>query len=134
MRYFGGNPPVENRSESPWATRFEQITEPREVLPGSFLFPTRSAVPGTIEMNEISLVFKTPKGGVLVVGCSHPGIERLVEAAAKIDPQLYEIFGGFHLVDIPDEKVTEMVTRSVTNGKSNAWPRATAPASLHSPS
>jgi 7,8-dihydropterin-6-yl-methyl-4-(beta-D-ribofuranosyl)aminobenzene 5'-phosphate synthase len=110
MRYFGGNPPAENWPESPWATRFEQITEPREVLPGFFLFTTRSAAPGTVEMNEISLVVKTPKGGVLVVGCSHPGIERLVEAATKIDPQLYEVFGGFHLVNMADEKITEMVT------------------------
>jgi 7,8-dihydropterin-6-yl-methyl-4-(beta-D-ribofuranosyl)aminobenzene 5'-phosphate synthase len=111
LRYFGGNPPDQSGSESPWPTaRFVQITEPKEVLPGFFLFTTRSTVPGTIEMNEISLVVKTPKGGVLVVGCSHPGIERLIEAATKIEPQLYEVFGGFHLVDIADEKVTEMVT------------------------
>ena len=32
------------------------------------------------------LSIKTPKGGVLVVGCSHPGIERFVETAVKIDP------------------------------------------------
>ena len=103
--------PARTRPESPWpGARFVQITEPKEVLPGFFLFTTRSEVPGTREMNEISLVIKTPKGGVLVVGCSHPGIERLVEAATKIDSQLYEVFGGFHLVDIPDDKVTEMVT------------------------
>jgi 7,8-dihydropterin-6-yl-methyl-4-(beta-D-ribofuranosyl)aminobenzene 5'-phosphate synthase len=111
MRYFGGSPPAENRTESPWpGARFVQITEPREVLPGFFLFTTRSNIAGTIEMNEVSLVIKTPKGGVLVVGCSHPGIELLVEAATKIDPQVYEVFGGFHLVDRPDAKVTEMVT------------------------
>lgn len=111
MRYFGGNPPAENRSESPWpGARFTQITETTEALPGFFLFTTRSEIPGTREMNEISLVIKTPKGGVLVVGCSHPGIERLVETAAKIDPQVYAVFGGFHLVNIPDARVTEMVT------------------------
>jgi 7,8-dihydropterin-6-yl-methyl-4-(beta-D-ribofuranosyl)aminobenzene 5'-phosphate synthase len=55
----------------------------------------------------VSLVIKTPKGGVLIVGCSHPGIEKLVESAAKIDPQIHAVFG--HLVDISDDKVTEMV-------------------------
>ena len=110
MRYFGGNPPTENRSEAPWpGARFVQITEPKEVLPEFSCSATRSEVPGTREMNEISLVIKTPKGGVCVVGCSHPGIERLVEAATKINSQLYEVSGGFHLVDIPDDKVTEMV-------------------------
>lgn len=110
LRYFGGKPPTEDRSEPPWSeARFVPIRETTEVLPGFFLFTTRSTKPGTMEMNEIALVIKTPKGGVLVVGCSHPGIEKIVEAAAKIDPQLYSVFGGFHLVDISDVQVTEMV-------------------------
>ena len=60
-------------------------------------------------MNEIALVIKTPKGNVLVVGCSHPGIEKMLETAVKIDPQMYSVFGGFHLVGMPDERVTEIV-------------------------
>jgi 7,8-dihydropterin-6-yl-methyl-4-(beta-D-ribofuranosyl)aminobenzene 5'-phosphate synthase len=111
LRYFGGNPPAENRSEAPWVNaRFLQIREQNEVLPGVFLLSTQSDVAGTREMNEISFVLKTPKGSVLVVGCSHPGIEKIIEAAAKIDPKIYAVFGGFHLVDIPDARVTEMVT------------------------
>lgn len=110
MRYFGGNPPSENRSEPPWpGARFVQITETKEVLPGLFLVTTRSETPGTREMNEISLVIKTPKGSVVVVGCSHPGIEKILETTTKIDPQIHSVFGGFHLVDIPDARVTEMV-------------------------
>jgi 7,8-dihydropterin-6-yl-methyl-4-(beta-D-ribofuranosyl)aminobenzene 5'-phosphate synthase len=109
LRYFGGNPPAENRSESPWpGARFVQIRKTTEVLPGFFLFTTRSETPGTREMNEISLVVKTPKGGILVVGCSHPGIERLVETATKIDPQIHEVFGGFHLI-VSDAQATETV-------------------------
>lgn len=111
-RYYGGNPPSDIRFDPPWPdAHFVQITEPKEVLPGFILFSTRSEVPGTLEMNEVSLAMKTPKGNVLVVGCSHPGIEKIVEAAAKIDPQIHSVFGGFHLVDIPDVKVTEMLTR-----------------------
>lgn len=111
LRYFGGNPPNENASESPWGSaRFVHVRDTSEVLPGFFLFTTRSEVPGTREMNEISLVVRTPKGGVLLVGCSHPGIERLVETAAKIDPQIHAVFGGFHLADVPDARITEMVT------------------------
>lgn len=111
LRYFGGNPPKVNRSESPWGLdRFTHVRETTEVLPGFFLLTLRSELPGTREMNEVSLFIRTPRGGVLVVGCSHPGIERIVEAAAKIDPQIHAVFGGFHLVDIPDARVTEMVT------------------------
>jgi 7,8-dihydropterin-6-yl-methyl-4-(beta-D-ribofuranosyl)aminobenzene 5'-phosphate synthase len=111
LRYYGGNLPAEIRSEPPWPAHFIQITATKEVLPGFFLFSTRSETPGTREMNEVSLVIKTPKGSVLIVGCSHPGIETIVEAAAKIDPQIYSVFGGFHLVDVPDITVTEMLTR-----------------------
>jgi 7,8-dihydropterin-6-yl-methyl-4-(beta-D-ribofuranosyl)aminobenzene 5'-phosphate synthase len=112
LRYFGGNPPTENRSEPPWANaRFFQIREVTEVLPGFFMFSTRSETPGTREMNETSLVIKTPKGSVLVVGCSHPGIEKILEEATKIEPQIYSVFGGFHLVDMSDTRVTEMVMR-----------------------
>lgn len=110
MRYFGGQPPAENSSESPWpGARFVQIKEVTEVLPGFVLFSTRSSKPGTLEMNEISLVVRTPQGGVLFVGCSHPGIENIVPTAAKIDPRMHAIFGGFHLVDLSDAQVTQLV-------------------------
>jgi metal-dependent hydrolase (beta-lactamase superfamily II) len=33
---------------------------------------------------------------VLVVGCSHPGIETIVAEAAKINPHIHFIAGGFH--------------------------------------
>jgi len=112
LRYFGGNPPLENRSDPPWPdAHFVQINEPKEVLPGFFLFSTRSETPGTREMNEIALLMKTPKGGVLFVGCSHPGIEKIIEAAARIESRFYSVIGGFHLVDISDAEVTQMVTR-----------------------
>jgi 7,8-dihydropterin-6-yl-methyl-4-(beta-D-ribofuranosyl)aminobenzene 5'-phosphate synthase len=111
LRYFGGTPPSEIRYEPPWAgARFVQIRETTEVLPGMFLFSTRSETPGTREMNEIALVIKTPKGNVLVVGCSHPGIEKMLETVIKIDPQIYSVFGGFHLVDVSDDRVTEIVS------------------------
>ena len=110
LRYFWGNPAADNRPEAPWAeAQFVQITEPTEVLPGFFLISNRSSSPGTIEMNEISLAFRTPKGAILVVGCSHPGIENIVEATTKIDPHIYTIFGGFHLLGTPDDKVTATI-------------------------
>jgi 7,8-dihydropterin-6-yl-methyl-4-(beta-D-ribofuranosyl)aminobenzene 5'-phosphate synthase len=112
LRYFDGNPPAEMKPGSPWlGARFVQITEPKEVVPGFFLFSTRSDRPGTREMNEISMLIKTSQGGVLVVGCSHPGIEIILEAATKIEPRIYSVFGGFHLVDLADDQVTEMATR-----------------------
>ena len=112
LRYFGGDPPDENRSDAPWPNaHFVQISDAKEVLPCAVLFSTRSERPGTREMYEISLLLKTAKGGVLFVGCSHPGIEKILEAAVKIEPRIYSVVGGFHLVDVSDAEVTEMVMR-----------------------
>jgi len=112
MHYFGGQFPERFASGSPWpGAKFTQIRAPTEVLPGFWLFPTLSETPGTREMNEVSMAVRTPQGLALMVGCSHPGIEKILEAASKIEPRIYTVFGGFHLVDIPDSEVSSMVGR-----------------------
>lgn len=111
LRYFGGNPPERMAAGTPWpGANFSQIREPTEVLPGFFLFSTPSDVTGTKEMNEISMAVRTPQGLIVIVGCSHPGIEKILEAASKIDSRIYSVFGGFHLVDISDAEVTRMAS------------------------
>ena len=62
-------------------------------------------LPGTKELKELSLAINTPEGLVLVVGCSHPGIEKIVEAAAAINPKIHLIAGGFHLVVASDDVI-----------------------------
>ena len=112
MHYYDGKYPQRLASGSPWpGAKFAQIRTPTEVLPGFWLFSTVSDVTGTKEMNEISMGIKTPQGLVVVVGCSHPGIEKILEAASKIDPLVYSVFGGFHLVDVADTEVSGIVTR-----------------------
>jgi len=76
-----------------------------KIFPGFYVLTTRSQKPGTLEMNETSLAIRTPKGLAVVVGCSHPGVEKILEEAARIDPQLYTVTGGFHLVMTPREEV-----------------------------
>ncbi len=111
IRYFDGKPPAKMAAGTPWpSAQFTQIRELAEVLPGFFLFSTQSDVTGTKEMNEISMAIKTSKGIVVIVGCSHPGIEKLLATAAKIDSRIYSVFGGFHLVDITDAEVARMAS------------------------
>ena len=45
---------------------------------GLFVLTTRSQKTGTLEMNEVSLAIRTPKGLAIVVGCSHPGVENIL--------------------------------------------------------
>ena len=112
MHYYDGKYPERLAPGSPWpGARFTQIRTPTEVTPGFWLFPTQSDSPGTREMNEVSMAIRTSQGLVVLVGCSHPGIEQILEVASKIDSRIYTVFGGFHLVDIPDAEVSGMVTR-----------------------
>ena len=47
---------------------------------------------------------------MLVVGCSHPGIETIVAEAAKINPHIHFIAGGFHLVAAQDAAIDKAAT------------------------
>lgn len=106
MSYYQGKPPERLVTGSPWEdANFEIISETTEILPGFFVLTTKSDKAGTRDMNELSLAIRTPEGLAVVVGCSHPGVEKILEAAAKIDPQLYTVTGGFHLVVNPPEEV-----------------------------
>jgi 7,8-dihydropterin-6-yl-methyl-4-(beta-D-ribofuranosyl)aminobenzene 5'-phosphate synthase len=105
LHYFDGESP-DMISGTPWEKgNFQAIRQTTEIFPGFFLLTTRSEKPGTVEMNEVSLAIRTPKGLAVVVGCSHPGIEKIVENAAKIDPKIYTVTGGFHLVGTPKEEI-----------------------------
>ena len=133
MHYFDGKYPERLASGSPWpGAQFTQIRTPTEVAPGFWLFSTQSDIPGTREMNEVTMAIKTPQGLVVVVGCSHPGIEKILQEASKIDSRLYTVFGGFHLVDVSDAEVSGLVTAFAIRGSSNVPLRVTARASSRS--
>jgi 7,8-dihydropterin-6-yl-methyl-4-(beta-D-ribofuranosyl)aminobenzene 5'-phosphate synthase len=106
MSYYRGQNPEQFVSGSPWPdANFEIIRDQTEIFPGFFVLTTISEKPGTRDMNELSLAIRTPEGLAVIVGCSHPGIEKILGAAAKIDPQLYTATGGFHLVVTAPEEV-----------------------------
>lgn len=109
MHYFDGHVPERLAAGTPWPdATFTQIRTPTEVVPGFWLFPVQSDTPGTREMNEVSMAIKTPRGLVIMVGCSHAGIGRIMDAASKIDSRIVSVFGGFHLVDSSDAEVTRI--------------------------
>jgi 7,8-dihydropterin-6-yl-methyl-4-(beta-D-ribofuranosyl)aminobenzene 5'-phosphate synthase len=106
MRYFDGKAADAVRSGSPWPhANFQMVTRTTEIFPGIYVVSTRSEKPGTREMNEVSLAIRTPKGLVVVVGCSHPGVENILGTAAEIDKRFYTAIGGFHLVLTPREEI-----------------------------
>jgi len=113
MRYYEGNPPEVIRHGSPWPdARFVWIKETTEVGAGVFLVPVVSDVPGTRELREITLALLTQGGLVLVAGCSHPGIEKILTASRAIDDRVSHIFGGLHLV-LSDEPEIRRIAKTL---------------------
>jgi 7,8-dihydropterin-6-yl-methyl-4-(beta-D-ribofuranosyl)aminobenzene 5'-phosphate synthase len=118
MRYFDDHAPERIVLGTPWVgARFEHIDKTQEIAPGMFLISTVSDTPGTKEMRELSLAIRTPAGIALMVGCSHPGIERIVEAATAIDKKVRLIVGGFHLPAAKDEDILRIATALHDNFK-----------------
>src|SRR3954453_2390478 len=110
MRYYGGKPPEVMKFGTAWQrANIELIDKTTEIAPGITLLALVSDAPGTKELKELSLAVNTADGVVLVVGCSHPGIEKIVEAATAINPKIRLIAGGFHLVVASDEVIAKAV-------------------------
>jgi 7,8-dihydropterin-6-yl-methyl-4-(beta-D-ribofuranosyl)aminobenzene 5'-phosphate synthase len=110
MRYYGGEPPEVMKFGAAWQhANIEPIDKTIEIAPGITLIALVSDAPGTKELKELSLAVNTADGVVLVVGCAHPGIERIVEAATAINPKIRLIAGGFHLVVATDEVIARAV-------------------------
>ena len=111
MRYYKGAPPEIMRFGTVFpGANIQLIDKTTEVAPGITLIALVSDAPGTKELKELSLAINTPEGIVLVVGCSHPGIENIVAEAAKINPHIHFIAGGFHLVAAQDTAIEKAAT------------------------
>jgi 7,8-dihydropterin-6-yl-methyl-4-(beta-D-ribofuranosyl)aminobenzene 5'-phosphate synthase len=110
MRYYDGEPPEIMKFGTAWEkANFELIDQTTEIAPGFTLIALVSDLPGTKELKELSLAINTPDGVVLIVGCSHPGIEWIVEAATAISPRIRLIAGGLHLVVASDDVIEKVV-------------------------
>jgi 7,8-dihydropterin-6-yl-methyl-4-(beta-D-ribofuranosyl)aminobenzene 5'-phosphate synthase len=106
QRYYSGAPPEIIHMGEAWpSANFQLIDKNIEIMPGMYLIALVSDKPGTLELRELSLAIRTPDGLVLVVGCSHPGVEHVVQEASAIDPHINLLLGGLHQIQAPDPEV-----------------------------
>src|SRR5580765_2870868 len=111
QRYYDGAPPETMRFGTAWpGADFQLIDRTTQIAPGIHLISLVSDKPGTLELRELSLALETPDGMVIVVGCSHPGIDKIVEAAARINPRISLVAGGFHLVVAKDDEIDKIAS------------------------
>ena len=111
MRYYSGHPPEILEAGTPWpGANFVPVRQKIEVASGLFILSGVSTTPGTLELRELSLAIETPQGLILIVGCSHPGVEHVLQEASAIDPHVHILFGGMHQIQEPDPEVERIAT------------------------
>jgi len=124
MQYFdGGNTKFSiNQSGRFWNANIEFVKTSKEILPGMTLiatsaeyigyfscYPGKSFVEGQFEqpqdackntnLPELSLSMKTGKGEILIVGCSHTGVENIIKQTQSATGNNIElVYGGFHMI------------------------------------
>ena len=108
--YSGAPPEIIHMGEAWPGANFQLIDRNTEIAPGMYLIALVSDRPGTLELHELSLAIRTPDGLVLVVGCSHPGVEHIVQEATAINPHINILFGGLHQIQAPDPEVERIAT------------------------
>jgi 7,8-dihydropterin-6-yl-methyl-4-(beta-D-ribofuranosyl)aminobenzene 5'-phosphate synthase len=77
------------------------LTEVIETSPGMEIAPgifTTGVVRGGVAEQAVAIL--TSKGLIVITGCAHPGVDRMVKAAADLSGEpVYMVIGGFHLYD-----------------------------------
>ena len=111
QRYYDGKPPEIMRFGTAWpGGNIQLIDKNTEIAPGIHLVTLVSDRPGTLELRELSLAISTTDGMVVVVGCSHPGVDQIVDVATRIHPRIHMLVGGFHLVVADDPEIARIIT------------------------
>jgi 7,8-dihydropterin-6-yl-methyl-4-(beta-D-ribofuranosyl)aminobenzene 5'-phosphate synthase len=86
-------------------TRVVEVTDPVEVVPG--VHTTRM-----VDRREEALVVKTRDGTLVVTGCAHPGVVKMVQAAQEVAPgKVVLLAGGFHLSGYLQSQLTPIVAQ-----------------------
>jgi 7,8-dihydropterin-6-yl-methyl-4-(beta-D-ribofuranosyl)aminobenzene 5'-phosphate synthase len=63
-------------------------------------------------IKEQSLIIETNKGLVIITGCAHPGIIKIVEhVKEQFNKKIYMVFGGFHLMNHSDTELLRIIVR-----------------------
>jgi 7,8-dihydropterin-6-yl-methyl-4-(beta-D-ribofuranosyl)aminobenzene 5'-phosphate synthase len=74
-------------------------------------------------IREHSLILDTPKGLVIVTGCSHQGVVEILRLAKRVyKKDIYLIFGGFHLMNHSDSQVKDIISEFRKLGVSKCGP------------
>lgn len=82
-----------------------------------------STGPLTGPPEEQSLIINTEKGLVIITGCAHPGIVRIIEKAKELTgKEVYLVMGGFHLSGASERTIAKITKSFKENGVEKVAP------------
>jgi 7,8-dihydropterin-6-yl-methyl-4-(beta-D-ribofuranosyl)aminobenzene 5'-phosphate synthase len=112
QRYFGGDPPRTLHFGTAWPqVNFTLVSDAVEISQGIYLIALKGEWGTDPAVVELSLAIDTAEGILLVVGCSHPTIERIIEASqATIGKPIHFVLGGTHLLAADDIEIKRIAT------------------------
>lgn len=84
------------------------VEKAEEILPG---FYSTGDLQGLIR--EQAAILRTSAGTVVITGCAHPGVVKIVKTAKTIlpDDDLALVMGGFHLLDDNDDHILQTIAK-----------------------
>jgi 7,8-dihydropterin-6-yl-methyl-4-(beta-D-ribofuranosyl)aminobenzene 5'-phosphate synthase len=60
--------------------------------------------------DEQALIIKTKEGSILITGCAHVGVVKIIERAKEItNDDIFLVFGGFHLFEAEDSEIEKII-------------------------
>lgn len=84
------------------------VSDFTEILPDVFSSgEIKAAIP------EQSLVIRRPNELIIITGCAHPGIVRIVQKIKDTFPDelIYLVLGGFHLLRSSEEEINDVIQK-----------------------
>lgn len=108
-----------------WNAKVELVPKSREIAAGITLVTTESPLLGYFTkypphgaegkltgLPELSMVLDSSAGDIVVVGCSHSGVEAIVKATKELrHREIALLVGGFHLFPYPEDEVRAVALR-----------------------
>lgn len=110
-------------------SEIKKLTKAKICMPTDFSKPAKlienvytTGALGTA-IKEQSLILKTSKGLAIITGCAHPGIVNIVKTSKTfIKEDIFLVLGGFHLPDLSDEEIIDIIEEFETIGVKKAAP------------
>ncbi len=98
-------PPEFRRRVEGLKAKAQQVDKPIEICRNVYLTGEMGD-----EIKEQSLIIDSPKGLIIVTGCSHQGIVNILRRAKEIlDRPIHLVFGGFHLGNRSEAEMKEII-------------------------